>query len=29
LRREDAPEITYLNRDPIDRSNEAYTDLPN
>jgi hypothetical protein len=29
LRREDAPEITYLNRDPIDRSDEAYTDLPN
>jgi hypothetical protein len=28
LRREDAPEITYINRDPIDRSDEAYTDLP-
>ena len=28
LRREDAPEITYLKRDPIDRSDEAYTDLP-
>jgi hypothetical protein len=28
LRREDAPEITYINRDPIDRSDEAYTDIP-
>ena len=28
LRREDAPEITYLKRDPIDRSDEAYTDPP-
>lgn len=28
LRREDAPEITFVNRDPIDRSDEAYTDLP-
>ena len=28
LRREDAPEITYVNRDAIDRSDEAYTDLP-
>ncbi len=28
LRRDDAPEITYLNRDPIDRSDEAYTELP-
>jgi hypothetical protein len=28
LRHEDAPEITYLNRDPIDRSDEAYTDPP-
>jgi hypothetical protein len=28
LRREDAPEITYVNRDPIDRSDEAYTDIP-
>jgi hypothetical protein len=28
LRREDAPEITYLHRDPIERSDEAYTDLP-
>ena len=26
---EDAPEITYINRDPIDRSDEAYTELPN
>lgn len=28
LRREDAPEITYLTREPIDRADEAYTDLP-
>lgn len=28
LRREDAPEINYVNRDPIDRSDEAYTDIP-
>ena len=28
MRREDAPEITYLERDPIDRSDEAYTDSP-
>ena len=28
LRREDAPEIIYVNRDSIDRSDEAYTDLP-
>ncbi len=28
LRREDAPEITYLRRDEIDRADEAYTDLP-
>ena len=27
LRREDAPEITYINRDPIDRSDEAYTEI--
>ena len=26
LRPEDAPEISYLNRDPIDRSDEAYID---
>ena len=24
----DAPEITYVNRDPIDRSDEAYTEIP-
>jgi hypothetical protein len=24
LRREDAPEVTFVNRDPIDRSDEAY-----
>lgn len=24
----DAPEITFIKRDPIDRSDEAYTDLP-
>ncbi|HEY0946143.1 MAG TPA: hypothetical protein VGD81_12780 [Opitutaceae bacterium] len=28
LKKEDAPEILYVNRDPIDRSDEAYTDLP-
>ena len=28
LRPEDAPEIAYLKRNPIDRSDEAYTDLP-
>ena len=28
LRREDAPEITYVSRDTIDRADEAYTDLP-
>lgn len=28
LRREDAPEITYVARDTIDRADEAYTDLP-
>jgi len=27
LRRDDAPEITYLNRDPIERSDEAYTEI--
>lgn len=26
LRPEEAPDITYVNRDPIDRSDEAYTD---
>lgn len=28
LRREDAPEITFVNRDTIDRSDEAWTDIP-
>lgn len=28
LRREDAPEITYVNRDEIERSDEAYTEIP-
>ncbi|MBI1841778.1 MAG: hypothetical protein HYR88_13145 [Verrucomicrobia bacterium] len=28
LSREEAPEITYINRDPIDRSDEAYADIP-
>jgi hypothetical protein len=28
LNKADAPEITFVNRDPIDRSDEAYTDLP-
>lgn len=28
LRQEEAPEITFISRDPIDRSDEAYTDLP-
>lgn len=28
LRKEDAPEITYIQRDPIERSDEAYTDIP-
>lgn len=28
LRREDAPEITFVNRDTIERSDEAYTDVP-
>ena len=27
LNREETPEITFLNRDPIDRSDEAYTEL--
>ena len=27
LRREDAPEITFVNRDPIDRSDEAYCEI--
>jgi hypothetical protein len=28
LRKADAPDILFVNRDPIDRSDEAYTDLP-
>jgi hypothetical protein len=28
LHPEEAPEITFINRDPIDHSDEAYTDLP-
>jgi len=28
LRTEDAPEVTFLSRDPIERSDEAYTDIP-
>jgi hypothetical protein len=28
LRRADAPEIAFINRDPIDRPDEAHTDLP-
>jgi hypothetical protein len=28
LHPEDAPEITYVKRDPIDRSDEAFTELP-
>jgi hypothetical protein len=28
LNRADAPEVNFLNRDTIDRSDEAYTDLP-
>ena len=28
LNKADAPEITFVNRDPIDRSDEAYTDPP-
>jgi hypothetical protein len=28
LNRADAPEITFLNRDPIDRSDEAWTHDP-
>jgi hypothetical protein len=29
LRPEDAPEITYIKRDTIDRSDEAYTEIRN
>ena len=28
LRREDAPEITFINRDAIDRHDEAFTEIP-
>jgi len=28
LRREDAPDITFINRDEIDRCDEAYTEIP-
>jgi hypothetical protein len=28
LNKADAPEITFVNRDPIDRSDEAYTEFP-
>jgi hypothetical protein len=28
LRREDAPEIAYVNRDPIDRPDEAFCEYP-
>ena len=28
LRPEEAPEIVFVPRDPIDRSDEAYTDFP-
>ena len=28
LRTEDAPEVTFISRDPIERSDEAYTDIP-
>jgi hypothetical protein len=28
LNKADAPEITFINRDPIDRSDEAWTDFP-
>jgi hypothetical protein len=28
LRREEAPEITFVDRDPIDRPDEAYTEIP-
>ena len=27
MKKDDAPEITYVNRDTIDRPNEAYTEL--
>ena len=28
LRTQETPEITFVSRDPIDRSDEAYTELP-
>ena len=28
LNQSDAPEITFIKRDPIDRSDEAYTEIP-
>jgi hypothetical protein len=28
LRREEAPEITFVNRDAIERADEAYTEIP-
>jgi hypothetical protein len=28
LNQADAPEITFVNRDPIDRPDEAYTGMP-
>jgi hypothetical protein len=28
MQHEEAPEITFINRDPIDRSDEAYADFP-
>jgi hypothetical protein len=28
LNRADAPDIQFVNREPIDRSDEAYTDTP-
>jgi hypothetical protein len=28
LNKADAPDITFVNRDPIDRSDEAYTEIP-
>jgi hypothetical protein len=28
LNQADAPDITFINRDPIDRSDEAYAEIP-
>jgi hypothetical protein len=28
LRQEEAPEVTFISRDTIDRSDEAYTEIP-